>query len=190
MECPKCGAGNPDYAVYCGSCSALIKEPKKPRFRGERRRKGSRVVIEDTTTAVRRVIATDSIVVDLNVHDRHVAGAVPQPTTFGCGNVIVDRPTSDVDIASAGDVQATAVTRIGRRSVADVDASTVVVERDVRQNHAESGAQMRESFFKALRAREEEAHKSKLIIDMRGYMTDQGEHKFEIPDGLPPKIQR
>lgn len=55
---------------------------------------------------------------------------------------------------------------------------------------SKAGAQMRESFFKALRKREEEAHKSKLIIDMRGYMTDHGERKFEIPDSLPPKIPR
>ena len=46
MKCPKCGAGNPDYAVYCGSCSALIKEAKRPRYRNEPSRKGSRIVIE------------------------------------------------------------------------------------------------------------------------------------------------
>lgn len=54
MECPKCGAGNPDYAVYCGTCSALIKEPKKPRYRGEQIRKGSRIVVEDRWTWFRR----------------------------------------------------------------------------------------------------------------------------------------
>ena len=58
MECPKCGAGNPDYAVYCGTCSALIKEPKKPRYRGEKIRKGNRIVIEDRWTWLRRSLKT------------------------------------------------------------------------------------------------------------------------------------
>ena len=58
MECPKCGAGNPDYAVYCGSCSALIKEPEKPRYRGERKRRGSRIVIEDRWTWLKRSLKT------------------------------------------------------------------------------------------------------------------------------------
>ena len=58
MECPKCGARNPDYAVYCGTCSTLIKEPKKPRYRGERRRKGSRIVIEDRWTRFKRSLKT------------------------------------------------------------------------------------------------------------------------------------
>ena len=58
MECPKCGAGNPDYAVYCGSCSALIKEPKKPRYRSERKRKGSPIVIEDGRTRLKRLLKT------------------------------------------------------------------------------------------------------------------------------------
>jgi len=26
MECPRCGAKNPDYAVYCGACSAEIRK--------------------------------------------------------------------------------------------------------------------------------------------------------------------
>ena len=30
MKCPKCSAENPDYAVYCGSCSHTIKEFEKP----------------------------------------------------------------------------------------------------------------------------------------------------------------
>ena len=30
MKCPKCGADNPDYVVYCGSCSHTIKEFEKP----------------------------------------------------------------------------------------------------------------------------------------------------------------
>jgi len=29
MECPNCGAENPDYAVYCGKCAGSIKEPEK-----------------------------------------------------------------------------------------------------------------------------------------------------------------
>ena len=54
----------------------------------------------------------------------------------------------------------------------------------------QKGAQMRKSFFEAIRKREEQAHKSRIIVDMRGYMTDQGEKKFEIPAGLPPKTLR
>lgn len=50
-----------------------------------------------------------------------------------------------------------------------------------------AGAQMRKSFFDAVRAREGESHKTKIVIDMRGYMTDQGIYKYEIPPPLPPK---
>ena len=55
MECPKCGAENPDYAVYCGSCAALIK---KPRFRSEWRRKERRLVIETRWARLGRMIKT------------------------------------------------------------------------------------------------------------------------------------
>lgn len=58
MECPKCGAKNPDYAIYCGNCSALIREPKRPRYRGERRRNRSRIVIEDRRTRIKRLLKT------------------------------------------------------------------------------------------------------------------------------------
>ena len=51
MDCPKCGAENPDYAVYCGTCSALIK---KPRFRSGWKRRRSRIVIEDRWTRLKR----------------------------------------------------------------------------------------------------------------------------------------
>lgn len=30
MECPKCGAENPDHAVYCGRCAGTIKESEPP----------------------------------------------------------------------------------------------------------------------------------------------------------------
>ena len=53
-----------------------------------------------------------------------------------------------------------------------------------------SGVRMRESFFKAVREREEDDHRRKLIINMRGYMTEQGEQKYESPETLPPKIPR
>ncbi len=55
---PKCGAENPDYAVYCCTCSALVKEPKKPRYRGESRRKRSRIVIEDRGMRFKRLLKT------------------------------------------------------------------------------------------------------------------------------------
>ena len=28
-DCPKCGAKNPEYAIYCATCSALIETPRK-----------------------------------------------------------------------------------------------------------------------------------------------------------------
>lgn len=49
------------------------------------------------------------------------------------------------------------------------------------------GAQMRKSFYEAVRAREERAHKSNIIVDMRGYMTEQGEYKYEVVPSFPPK---
>ncbi|WP_456404359.1 hypothetical protein [Thiolapillus sp.] len=53
-----------------------------------------------------------------------------------------------------------------------------------------AGAQMRKSFFDAVRAREGKRHKTKIVIDMRGYMTDEGVYKYEIPPALPPKQSR
>ena len=53
MDCPKCGAKNPDYAVYCGTCSALIK---KPRFRNGWKRRRRRIVIEDRWTRIKRAL--------------------------------------------------------------------------------------------------------------------------------------
>ena len=49
------------------------------------------------------------------------------------------------------------------------------------------GAMMRKSFFDAVRAREGRRHKTNIVIDMRGYMTDQGVYKFEAAPALPPK---
>ena len=50
-----------------------------------------------------------------------------------------------------------------------------------------AGARMRKSFFAAVRRREGKAHKEKIIINMRGYMTEQGTYKYRIPPPLPPK---
>ena len=55
MECPKCGAGNPDYAVYCSSCSALIK---KPHYWGEWTQKGGRIVINNDWTRFTKLFRT------------------------------------------------------------------------------------------------------------------------------------
>lgn len=60
MECPKCGAENPDYAVYCGSCSALIK---KPRYRGGWKRKGRHIVIQDDWTRLKRLLKTAAVLI-------------------------------------------------------------------------------------------------------------------------------
>lgn len=49
------------------------------------------------------------------------------------------------------------------------------------------GARMRKSFFDAVRAREGKHHKASIIIDMRGYMTDQGINKTRQP---PPCRRR
>lgn len=51
------------------------------------------------------------------------------------------------------------------------------------------GARMRKSFFDAVRAREGKRHKTNIIIDMRGYMTDQGIKKYQAAPALPPKGQ-
>ena len=51
----------------------------------------------------------------------------------------------------------------------------------------EGGGKMRKSFFDAVRAREGRRHKTKIIIDMRGYMTDQGDYKYEAAPAFPPK---
>ncbi len=50
-----------------------------------------------------------------------------------------------------------------------------------------AGARMRKSFFDAVRAREGRRHSTRIVIDMRGYMTDQGVYKYRIPPPLPPK---
>ena len=55
MECPECGAENPDYVVYCCSCSALLK---KPRYRGDWKFEGSPIVIEDEWTRFKRLLMT------------------------------------------------------------------------------------------------------------------------------------
>ncbi len=52
-----------------------------------------------------------------------------------------------------------------------------------------AGARMRRSFFAAVRAREGKSHKPPIIINMRGYMTEQGVYKYKLPPPLPPKTQ-
>jgi len=52
------------------------------------------------------------------------------------------------------------------------------------------GKRMRKSFFSAVRAHEEKRHETKIIIDMRGYLTDLGEYQHEVPPPLPPKMPR
>ncbi|MCM8857779.1 MAG: hypothetical protein LC541_19385 [Candidatus Thiodiazotropha sp.] len=51
----------------------------------------------------------------------------------------------------------------------------------------EGGGKMRKTFFDAVRAREGKRHKTNIVIDMRGHMTDQGVYKYETPPVLPPK---
>lgn len=53
----------------------------------------------------------------------------------------------------------------------------------------EDGARMRKSFFDAVRAREGKRYKPNIIIDMRGYMTEQGVKKYDLIPPLPPKRQ-
>ena len=50
------------------------------------------------------------------------------------------------------------------------------------------GARMRKGFFEAVRKREEQTHKTSLVIDMSGFMVDIGEYKYEVAPALPPKI--
>lgn len=50
------------------------------------------------------------------------------------------------------------------------------------------GIRMRKSFFEAVRSRESKRYRTNIIIDMKGYMTDQGEFKHESPEPLPPKV--
>jgi len=52
-----------------------------------------------------------------------------------------------------------------------------------------AGARMRRSFFAAVRARQGKSHKPPIIINMRGYMTEQGVYKYKLPPPLPPKTQ-
>ena len=49
------------------------------------------------------------------------------------------------------------------------------------------GAQMRKSFFDAVRAREGKRHQTNIIINMRGYMTELGEYKYDVISSRPPK---
>ena len=49
------------------------------------------------------------------------------------------------------------------------------------------GARMRKSFFDAVRAREGKSHKTSIIIDMSGYMTEHGVYKYEVTPTMPPK---
>ncbi|MBT3013051.1 MAG: hypothetical protein KUF77_06200 [Candidatus Thiodiazotropha sp. (ex Lucina aurantia)] len=51
----------------------------------------------------------------------------------------------------------------------------------------EGGGKMRKTFFDAVRAREGRRHKTNIIIDMRGYMTDQGDYKYQAAPAFPPK---
>ena len=51
------------------------------------------------------------------------------------------------------------------------------------------GAMMRKSFYDAVRAREGRQHKTNIIIDMRGHMTEQGDYKYDVVPALPPKQQ-
>lgn len=51
----------------------------------------------------------------------------------------------------------------------------------------DDGARMRKSFFDAVRAREGQKHKTNIIIDMHGYMTEQGVKKYDMMPPLPPK---
>jgi len=53
--------------------------------------------------------------------------------------------------------------------------------------HTNAGARMRKSFFNAVRSREESGHKTNIIINMRGHMTEQGERNYEVLGGLPRK---
>ncbi|MET0005418.1 MAG: hypothetical protein ABW087_17550 [Candidatus Thiodiazotropha sp.] len=43
------------------------------------------------------------------------------------------------------------------------------------------------TFFDAVRAREGRRHKTNIIIDMRGYMTDQGDYKYQAAPAFPDK---
>ena len=49
------------------------------------------------------------------------------------------------------------------------------------------GAQMRKSFFSAVRAREGKQHQSNIIIDMRGNMAELGEYRYDVTPHLPVK---
>lgn len=51
------------------------------------------------------------------------------------------------------------------------------------------GAKMRKSFFNAVRAREGKKHQTRIIINMSGYMTEQGVFKYKPAPPLPPKEQ-
>ena len=52
----------------------------------------------------------------------------------------------------------------------------------------EPGIRMRKSFFDAVRSREGKRYKTNIVIDVKGYMTDQGVFKYDAPPPLPPKV--
>lgn len=52
---------------------------------------------------------------------------------------------------------------------------------------SKAGAGMRESFFAAVRAQEGKRHKTKIVVNMRRYVTEQGVFKYEASPPLPPK---
>ncbi|MCU7853643.1 MAG: hypothetical protein KZQ80_15670 [Candidatus Thiodiazotropha sp. (ex Monitilora ramsayi)] len=51
----------------------------------------------------------------------------------------------------------------------------------------DGGGKMRKTFFDAVRAREGKRHKTSIVIDMHGYMTDHGVYMYETAPPLPPK---
>ncbi|MES9957732.1 MAG: hypothetical protein ABW120_06095 [Sedimenticola sp.] len=53
--------------------------------------------------------------------------------------------------------------------------------------HTHPGANMRRTFFDAVRSREGKRHKTNIVIDMKGHMTEQGVFKFESAPPMPPK---
>ena len=52
------------------------------------------------------------------------------------------------------------------------------------------GARMRKQFFDAVRRREGERGRPKIVIDTWAYGVDAGVRKYELPTQLPPKLRR